>query len=131
MSVKPQRHRKPKPTSAPSRHQDDTSPTPPPNSTKVCHSFFTFVRMLQGLVEGLISVSMSLTLLSSRLDFFFVIRCPPSKSLTQMNITGHSNFANLDYPTVTSFRFLQYFLVCMLNIITFILLSPGYPIRLG
>ena len=44
-----------------------------------------FVRMLQGLVEGLISVSMSLILLSSGLDFFFVIRCPPSKSLTQMS----------------------------------------------
>ena len=27
--------------------------------------------MLQGLVEGLIGVSMSLTMLSSRLDFFF------------------------------------------------------------
>ena len=38
-----------------------------------------FVRMLQGLFEGLISVSISLILLSSRLDFFFVIRysCQP------------------------------------------------------
>ena len=43
-----------------------------------------FMRMLQGLVERLISVSISLTLLSSRLDFFFVILCPPGKSLTQM-----------------------------------------------
>ena len=33
-SVKPQHHRKSKPMSALSRHQDDTSPTPPPNSTK-------------------------------------------------------------------------------------------------
>ena len=32
-----------------------------------------FVRMLQGLVEGLVDVSMSLTKLSSRLDFFFFI----------------------------------------------------------
>ena len=47
--------------------------------------------MLQGLVEGLISVSMSLILLSSRLDFFFVIRCPPSKSLTQMIIAMERN----------------------------------------
>ena len=46
--------------------------------------FNSFVRMLQGLVEGLISVSMSLILLSSRLDFFFVIRYTPSKSLNQM-----------------------------------------------
>ena len=51
--------------------------------------------MLQGLVEGLFSVSMSLILLSSRIDFFFVIRFPPSKSLTQMNIT---NFGTNSVP---------------------------------
>ena len=36
-----------------------------------------FVRMFQGLVEGLIGVSMSLTMLYSRIDFFFFIICPP------------------------------------------------------
>ena len=46
----------------------------------------TFVRMLQGLVEGLIGVSMSLTLLSSRLDFFFFIICPLGMSLIQMTM---------------------------------------------
>ena len=54
--------------------------------TSISNSNFhiTFVRMLQGLVEGLFSVSMSLISLASRLDFFFVIRYTPSKSLTQM-----------------------------------------------
>ena len=32
-----------------------------------------FVRMSQGLVEGLVDVSLSLTKLSSRLDFFFIV----------------------------------------------------------
>ena len=48
-----------------------------------CHSF---VRMLQGLVEGLISVSMSLTLLSSRLDFLLFIICPLGMSSIQMTM---------------------------------------------
>ena len=37
--------------------------------------------MLQGLVEGLIDVSMSLMKLSSRLDFFFLIVYRPGMSL--------------------------------------------------
>ena len=40
--------------------------------------------MLQGLVEGLVDVSMSLTKLSSRLDFFFFIIYLPGMSLIQM-----------------------------------------------
>ena len=43
----------------------------------------TFVRMLKGFVGGLIGVSMSLTKLSSRLDFFFIIYLP-GMSLIQM-----------------------------------------------
>ena len=46
----------------------------------------SFVRMLQGLVEGLVDVSMSLTKLSSRLDFFFFIVYLPSMSLIQMTV---------------------------------------------
>ena len=42
--------------------------------------------MLQGLVEGLISVSMSLRKLSSRLGFFFVVVCSPGTSLIQMTM---------------------------------------------
>ena len=57
---------------------DDYSRKPSPDDIPV--KLLIFVRMLQGLVEGLIIVSMSF----SRLDFFFVICCPPSKSLTQM-----------------------------------------------
>ena len=34
-SVKPQRHRKPNSTQAPSRRQTNALPTPPPNSTKI------------------------------------------------------------------------------------------------
>ena len=45
-----------------------------------------FVRMLQGLVEGLVDVSMSLTKLSSRLDFFFFIVYLPGMSLIQMTV---------------------------------------------
>ena len=42
-----------------------------------------FVRMLQGLVDGLASVSMSLTKLSSSLNFFFIVYLP-SMSLIQI-----------------------------------------------
>ena len=44
------------------------------------------MRMLHGLVEGLIDVSMSLTKLSSRLDFFFFIVYLPGMSLIQMTV---------------------------------------------
>ena len=40
--------------------------------------------MLQGLVEGLVDVSVSLMKLSSRLDFFFFIIYLPGMSLIQM-----------------------------------------------
>ena len=42
-SVKPQRHRKPNLTYAPSRHQTGTSHTPPPNSTKGIPKIFSTV----------------------------------------------------------------------------------------
>ena len=42
-----------------------------------------FVWMLQGLVEGLVDVSMSSMKLSSRLDFFFIVYLPVM-SLIQM-----------------------------------------------
>ena len=45
-----------------------------------------FVRMLQGLVEGLIGVSMSMIRLSLRLGFFFFAVCPPGMSLIQMTM---------------------------------------------
>ena len=47
---------------------------------------YCFVRMLQGLVQGLIGVSMSLTLLSSRLDFFFFICLQKRGKVTYMSI---------------------------------------------
>ena len=62
------------------------SPRHPSSKPRPEQIIIIFVRMLQGLVERLISVSMSLIWLSSQLDFFFVIHCPPSKSLTQMII---------------------------------------------
>ena len=37
--------------------------------------------MLQGLVEGVIGVPMSLMMFSSSLDFFFFGICPPGMSL--------------------------------------------------
>ena len=49
-----------------------------------CGTFHNiFVRMLLGLVEGLIGVSMSLRMHSSRLDFFFFVIRPPNMSLIQ------------------------------------------------
>ena len=58
--------------------------------TDMQHVYKGFVRMLQGLVEGLVDVSMSMTKLSSRLDFFFIVYLS-GMSLIQMTVFGLSS----------------------------------------